>query len=131
MNIEIDSMITGGISFVIILFVSFIIWFFKTVYSDHKLVFEYYTKNKEADIHKIMLDMTTLKGDMEKVESESKRYWAEQRERATNNYNSLLERINHINENNKTSSKGIIEYLERMEKKIERVEDKLDNKVDK
>ena len=131
MTVDTAPLITGVISFTGLLFVSFIIWFFKTVYSDHKLVFEYYTKNKEADIHKIMLDMTTLKGEMEKVESESKRYWAEQRERATNNYNSLLERVNHTNENNKNSSKGIIEYLERMEKKIEKLEDKLDNKVDK
>lgn len=114
-------------SIAILGFTTFIVWFFKTIYSQHQQIFDYYTKNKEADIHKLAMDMEILKREINKVELDSKRYWSEQKERATSNHEKLLERINHTNDNTKASGIMIKEYLERLENRLDKFEDRLNN----
>jgi len=43
---------------------TFFAWFLKKIYAEHSLVFEYYTKNKDLEMHKILLDIETIKSDI-------------------------------------------------------------------
>jgi hypothetical protein len=115
-------------SFILILFAGFIVWFFKSVYSDFKLVFDYYIKNKEADLHKILLDMEQIRSDLRMVESESKRYWSEQKERATSNHAIILEKLDNQNKLMNSSNEQIIKLLNQMTSRMDKFEQRIDQK---
>ena len=117
--------ISDIISYVALLFFGFIGWFFKNVWSDHKINTQYVQQNEKYDLHKLKNDMANLKYEIQKVEGESKRYWQEQRDRAMSNHEIILERINHVNDNTKASSSMLVDYLEKIEKRIEKVEDRM------
>lgn len=104
---------------------AFFAWFMKKIYAEHSLVFEHYTKNKDSDIHKMLIDIETIKGDIKRVESESKRYWNEQNKQIESNQTILLERINHSNDNTKAGYKGIIDLMERLEARFDKLEDRI------
>jgi len=104
---------------------TFFAWFLKKIYAEHSLVFEHYTKNKDLEMHKILLDIETIKSDVKRVESESKRYWSEQNKQIGSNQTILLERINHSNDNTKAGYKGIIDLMERLEARFDKLEDRI------
>lgn len=108
--------------YVLLGLVGFLIWFFKAVYDQHRQIFDYYTRNKETDIHKLLLEMETIKGDVKRVEADSKRYWSEHKRQLDNNQNILVEKIEHLNSNNKAGVTMIFEIIERIEKRIEKIE---------
>lgn len=109
--------------YVLLALVGFLIWFFKSIYSDHKLIFDYYTRNKETDIHKLLMEMETVKGDIKRVESDSKRYWSEHKMQLDNNQTILIDKIEHLNNNNKAGITMLHELILRVEKRIDKIED--------
>jgi len=105
----------------------FLGWFLKKIYAEHALVFEHYTKTKGNDLHKMLLEIETIKLDLKRVESDSKRYWSEQNKQIESNQIILLERINHSSDNNKAGTTMVIDYFQRLEKKVDKLEDRFNS----
>jgi len=112
----------------ILSFAAFLIWFFKTMYSQHQLIYDYYTRNKETDISKIMNELTILKNEIKFVEMESKKYWNSHKLQMDNNQAILLERINHTNDNNKANAVMLRDLFQDINKKIDKLESRIDDK---
>lgn len=105
-----------------------LIWFFKGIYSDFKEMQSFYTKHREIELSKIMAEIESLKRELQKVELESKRYWNDHKTQMENNQKILLERINHNNDNTKASTQMLVDCLERVEKRMDRIETRLNEK---
>lgn len=118
-----------GTSFALIAF------FLRSIYKDHKDMYDFYTQHKELDIPKLIKEVSeiktsvaTLQSGLTSIEKDSKRYWSEHKLAMESSNNLLLERINHTNENNKAAAAGIFDLLERIEKRIDRHDSIIDNK---
>jgi hypothetical protein len=122
---EVWIMVKDVLVWVLLAILAFFTWFFKQIYSEHKLMMDFYTKNKDNDVHKILHEMEAIKADVKRVESDSKRYWSEHKIQMEANQKSLMDQIKHTNENNKAGYTGIFQLLERVEKRIDKIEEKI------
>lgn len=114
---QFHSVIVAATSFMVVTLIGFIVWFIKAIYLDHKEMFAHYTKNKEANIHKMMIDIVKLTGHVEAKNREHKVYFAQQRERANGNKQDIVDKIDKL--------------INVMTDKIDKVEERFDNHIDK
>lgn len=75
-----------------------IVWFLKGFYSEFKEIQGFYAKYKELDLTKLMTEIESVKKEIAKVESDSKRYWSEHKINMDNNQKIILEKLSHTHE---------------------------------
>ena len=78
--------------------IGIIVWFLKGFYSEFREIQRFYAKHKELDLNKLITEIESVKKEISKVESDSKRYWSEHKINMDNNQKIILERLSHTHE---------------------------------
>ena len=78
--------------------IGIIVWFLKGFYSEFREIQRFYAKHKELDLNKLITEIESVKKEISKVESDSKRYWSEHKINMDNNQKIILEKLGHTHE---------------------------------
>lgn len=122
---EVLNDLKGITAWLFMALIGVLLWFFKSVYSEFNEMKTFFNKWRDIDIKTLSKELEDLKIEVKKIELESKRYWNEHKNQMESNQQILLERINHTNENNKAAAQTIKEFFEALEKRLERLENKI------
>ncbi len=114
--------------YLLLALVGFLTWFFKNIFSEHKKMYDFYSRNKEVDINKVFVEIESLKHEIKKVELESKKYWFEHKSQMDSNQKVLLEKISSFKDASEQQTALIKELFNSLENRLERLEDRVNRK---
>lgn len=115
--------------YLLLAFVGFITWFFKSVFSEHKKMYEFYSKNKSTDMNKVFNEIENLKHEIKKVEFESKKYWLDHKSQMDSNQKVLLEKLSSYTKSSEQQTELIKQMFNSLENRLERLENRVDKKL--
>ena len=113
--------------YILIALLGFCTWFFKTVFGEHRKMYNFFNKNQDMDMVKLYGEIESLRHEIGKVEFESKKYWLDHKNQMEANQKILLEKLQ---SHNKSSDQGF-QMVKQMFNSLESRLDRLENRVEK